>query len=149
MKRTLLTLLLLAACQNTPSPDPGPGSGGVPACARNEQGSPERARELTLNQPTLAATGDRWFKVTFAAPGTLLLDIQDVPEYDAFSYAVYDADSTRPVAAENYTEARDGQIQRVTDSGVITAAGTVLINVTHTKTQNFTCDPYRLTLRRG
>ena len=148
MKRPLtVVLLLLAACQSTP--DPGPRSGGVPPCVRNEQGSPERARELSLNQPDVAATGDRWFKVTFTAPGTLSLDLQDVPDYDAFSYAVYDADATRPVAAESFTASRDGLVRRVMDSGVITAPGTVLVNVTHTKTQGLTCDPYRLTLRRG
>ena len=52
------------------------------------------------------------------------------------------------MAAENFTANRDGQIRAVTDTGQITAPGVVLINVTHTKTENLTCDRYRLTLRR-
>lgn len=154
MKRSFFAaLLLLAACQTTPGPGSKPDSGGVPgsvpACVNNVQGYPELAHEIAFNQPTLAATGDRWFKINFEAPGAFTLDIQDVPEYGAFSYAVYDADSTRPVAAENFTDSHDGQIQGVTDTGEISAPGTVLINVTHTKTTNLTCEQYRLTFRRG
>lgn len=89
MKRSLvIPLLLLAACQLAPGPDTPPGSGRIPACVDNDQGLPELARELTLGQPVFAATGDRWFKLTFGAPLTLLLSLQDVPEYGAFSYAV-------------------------------------------------------------
>lgn len=149
MKRLpVIPLLLLAACQLVPGPDTPPGSSRIPACVNNDQGFPELARQLTLGQPVFAATGDRWFKLTFDAPLILLLTLQDIPEYGAFSYAVFDADSARPVAAKNFTASRDGQLERVSDSGVITAPGTVLINVTHTKTTNLSCDRYRLTLRR-
>lgn len=148
MRCSLLTALsLLAACGTLPPPGDAPDGGGVPACVDNDQGYPELARELTSGQPVLAATGERWFKITFAAPGRVFLEIDDVPEYGAFSYAVYDAGSTRAVAAENFTAERDGQIRGVTDSGSISAPGVVLVNIKHT-TAELTCDQYRLTLRR-
>lgn len=148
MRRSLpVALSLLVACQTLPAPDDAPDGNGVPACIRNDQGYRELARELTPGQPVLAVTGDRWFKITFEAPGTAILEIQDIPEYGAFSYAVYDAGSTRAVAAENFTVERDGQIPGVTDTGSITAPGVVLVNIKHTKVE-LTCDQYRLTLRR-
>lgn len=148
MRRSLLTALsLLAACGTLPPPGDAPDGSGVPACVNNDQGYRELARELTSGQPVLAATGERWFKITFAAPGTLLLEIDDVPEYGAFSYAVYDAGSTRAVAAESFSAERDGQLQGVTDSGSISAPGVVLVTIKHT-TAELTCDQYRLTLRR-
>ncbi len=148
MRRSLpVALSLLAACQTLPAPGDAPDGNGVPACVDNDQGYRELARELTSGQPVLAATGERWFKITFAAPGTLNLTVQDIPEYGAFSYAVYDAGSTRAVAAENFTAERDGQIPGVTDTGSISAPGVVLVNIKHT-TAELTCDQYRLTLRR-
>ncbi len=148
MRRALtVALSLLAACQTLPAPDDATDGNGVPACIRNDQGYRELARELTPGQPVLAATGDRWFKITFTAPGTVALKVQDIPEYGAFSYAVYDAGSTRAVAAENFTDERDGQIPGVTDTGSISAPGVVLVNIKHTKIE-LTCDQYRLTLRR-
>ncbi len=148
MRRSLpVALSLLAACQTLPAPGDAPDGNDVPACVRNDQGYRELARELTPGQPVLAATGDRWFQITFAVPGTAILEIRDIPEYGAFSYAVYDAGSTRAVAAESFSAERDGQIRGVTDSGSISAPGVVLVNIKHT-TAELTCDQYRLTLRR-
>ena len=109
MKRPLTTvLLLLAACQSTP--DPGLGSGGVPPCVRNEQGSPERARELSLNQPAVAATGARrvldlgcgegWLARALAAGGLDVTGVDGAPALvEAATAAGHDGPGVAPRSA--------------------------------------------------
>lgn len=151
MKRSLLLLFLLAACQSGPTPGPPQGPDDVPACLENDQRLYELAQPIELGQAVSATTGDRWFKVIFDAPTDAAISIENIPEYGVFGYSVRPASNvsgTGVIAGDSFLDSRDGQIKSVSDTFFVYKPGIYLVNVDHLKVEDRTCATYRLTVSK-